>query len=99
MPRRPYFLRVYVMLRLGDSLPSGPRMYMVNWRVSSSFQTSTSRHCMVFPLDIIEPRIVRILPAASYAPSDVIGVVRSESTQVEVYFLFEIGRASCRERV
>src|SRR5882762_2947712 len=76
------------MLTPGVSLPPGPRMYVVNWRVSSSFQTSTLRHCRVLPLEFMDPRIVSVLVAASYVPSDVIGVVRSESTQVETYFFF-----------
>src|SRR6266446_3938884 len=61
-------------------------MNMVNCRVSSFFQASTLRHCSVFPFEVIEPRNVSVMPAASYAPSETIGVVRSESTQVETYF-------------
>src|SRR5437762_10991667 len=63
-------------------------MNIVNCRVSSLFQASTLRHCSVFPFEVIEPRSVSVIPAASYAPSETIGLVRSESIQVETYFFF-----------
>src|SRR6266850_317781 len=73
----------------GDSWPSAPCRYIVNWRVSSSFQTVTSRKAIFFPSGpVASPRIVIVFPPGSQVPSDVIGRVISESTHVAMYFLF-----------